>query len=274
MLVVASVNARRRQQPTEGQRPVAAPRLDVPESGQELCDSLLADARASYALRDDDVGVCWNWPLGLVRRAALEMGRRLADRDLLADPDHVFEASAAEALAMMSGSGPTAATLAERWDTRARAAVDDPPLHLDGGGPRLAPAVLPPSVARLSEIRNAVWSVAPPRVHAPLHGIGIGSQVAAGTARLVRNPEEMFLLEDGDVLVAVATTTAFNTVFPLLAAVVTEQGGLFSHTAILSRELGLPAVVGVPDLFEGVRDGDVIEVDPVAGSVRVVDRAS
>jgi signal transduction protein with GAF and PtsI domain len=45
---------------------------------------------------------------------------------------------------------------------------------------------------------------------------------------------------------SLTTTTAFNAVFPLLAAVVTEQGGLFSHAAILARELGLPAVVGYP----------------------------
>ena len=54
----------------------------------------------------------------------------------------------------------------------------------------------------------------------------------------------------------------------------TEQGGLFSHAAILSRELGLPAVVGVADVFDGIRDGDLIEVDPLAGAVRVVERAS
>jgi phosphohistidine swiveling domain-containing protein len=74
------------------------------------------------------------------------------------------------------------------------------------------------------------------------------------------------------VLVAVATTTAFNAVFSLLSAVVTEQGGLFSHTAILARELGLPAVVGVPDLFEEIHDGDLVEVDPRAGVVRIVAR--
>ncbi|MGH9040581.1 MAG: PEP-utilizing enzyme [Acidimicrobiia bacterium] len=46
---------------------------------------------------------------------------------------------------------------------------------------------------------------------------------------------------------AVTTTTAFNAIFPLLSAVATEQGALFSHTGILARELGLPAVVSVPD---------------------------
>jgi rifampicin phosphotransferase len=273
-LVVASVNACRGRRKSEPGRDVAtAVGLPIPESDREQFDAMLADARSSYALRDDDVGVCWNWPLGLVRRAGLEVGRRLADRNLLADPHHVFEADTDEALTLLSGEhGPTAAELARRWDLRNQAAVEDPPLHLDGGGERSATVDLPPAVARLSEIRNAVWSFAPPRVNAPLHGVGIGSQAAVGTARVVRHPEDLIHVVDGDVLVAVATTTAFNAVFSLLSAVVTEQGGLFSHTAILARELGLPAVVGVPDLFEEIHDGDLIEVDPRAGAVRIVAR--
>jgi phosphohistidine swiveling domain-containing protein len=107
-----------------------------------------------------------------------------------------------------------------------------------------------------------------------LHGVGVGSGRAVGPARLVRHPEELIRLVEGDVLVAIATTTSFNAVFPLLAAVVTEQGGLFSHAAILSRELGLPAVVGVPDVFDAIRDGDLIEVDSSTGAVRVVERGS
>ncbi len=270
-LLVAAVNARRRQRPAGPRRDVAAAiRGALPESEQARFDVLVADARSSYALRDDDVGVCWNWPLGLVRRAGLEIGRRLTGRNLLAEPHHLFEADTDEALAVLAGEGPGLEELARRWDVRARAAVEEPPLHLDGGGERPAGDDLPPSVARLSEIREAVWNVTPPRVDAPLHGVGIGSQPAVGTARVVRLPEEMTRLVEGDVLVAVATTTAFNAVFPLLVAVVTEQGGLFSHAAILARELGLPAVVGVPDLFAGVRDGDLIEVDPAAGAVRIV----
>jgi rifampicin phosphotransferase len=269
-LVVASVNASRRAREIETSRPDAiAVRASLPEPDRERFDMLLVDARASYALRDDDVGVCWNWPLGLVRRAGLELGRRCADRGLVADPRHVFEADTAQAVALLGGSGPSPEELTARWEVRELAADADPPLHLDGGGERAAPVSLPPNVARLSEIRNALWSAAPDRVDAPLHGVGIGTKPGRGTARVVRHPEDMTRLAEGDVLVTVATTTAFNAVFPLLAGVVTEQGGLFSHCAILARELGVPAVVGVADLFERVHDGDLVEVDPVAGAVRV-----
>jgi pyruvate,water dikinase len=272
-LVVAAITACRRRPKEPRPDVIAEMRAAVPLDERDRFDSLLADVRASYALRDDDVGVCWNWPIGLIRRAGLEMGRRLVDRGRLVDQLHLFEAEADEAVSLIAGQGPTAAELAVRWDVRARAAVVEPPVHLDGGGERLAPVSLPPNVARLTEIRDAVWSIAPTRVDGPLHGVGIGSRVAAGTARVVRHHEELTDLVEGDVLVTIATTTSFNAVFPLLAAVVTEQGGLFSHAAVLSRELDLPAVLGVPDVFESIHDGDLVEVDPLNGAVRVVDRA-
>ena len=74
-------------------------------------------------------------------------------------------------------------------------------------------------------------------------------------------------------LIAVTTTCNLNSVFPLLVAVATEEGGLFSHTALLARELGIPAVVGAPGLLGAISDGDVVEVDPTAGIVRVIERA-
>jgi pyruvate,water dikinase len=273
-LVLAVTNSRRRRPPATPRPDIASVvRATVPPGDQDRFDELLADMRASYALRDDDVGVCWNWPMGLIRRAGLSIGRRLADRERVAHPLHVFEAEVDEAVALLAGDGPTRAELAERWDVRARASLEEPPAHLDGGGDRAVPVAPPPAVARLSEICNAVWTVAPPRVDAPLHGVGIGSQIVLGPARVVLHPEEFTRLVDGDVLVTIATTTAFNAVFPLLSAVVTEQGGLFSHCAILSRELGLTAVVGVPDLLESVHDGDLIEVEPLSGAVRIVERA-
>jgi pyruvate,water dikinase len=287
-LVVATINACRRQRTIAPRRDgTQAMRAAIPEPDRDRFGVLLADARASYALRDDDVGVCWNWPLGLVRRAGLEIGNRLADRGVLSDPRHLFEADTGEALRLLllskggpSGGAPPSvvvemtAELARRWGTRTLAARATPPAHLDGGGERAPAVTLPESVARLAEIRDAVWNSTPPRVDAPLHGVGIGSQQAVGTARIVLHPDDLIHLAEGDVLVAVSTTTAFNAVFPLLAAVVTEQGGLFSHAAILSRELGLPAVVGVADVFDGIRDGDLIEVDPLRGAVRVVESAS
>ena len=200
----------------------------------------------------------------------MEIGRRLVDRNLLVDARLLFEAEIDEAVASLSGHGPTDDELAHRWDRRTAAALADPPVYLDGGGDDPAPGA---STDRRSLDGDPQCGVergaASGRLAAPRGRHG--SQTAAGPAWVVRHPEDLTRLVEGDVLIAVAATSAFNAVFPLLSAVVTEQGGLLSHAAILSPKLGLPAVVGVADLFEGIHDGDLVEVDPLAGTVRVAD---
>jgi pyruvate,water dikinase len=77
-------------------------------------------------------------------------------------------------------------------------------------------------------------------------------------------------MEPGDVLVVPCTTPAFNMVLTLAGAIVTAEGGALSHAAVLARELGIPAVVGAPGALHEIPDGATVEVDPVAGTVRVV----
>lgn len=274
-LVVAAVEAcRRRARPSapDVTAAVADVRRSVPEQERDRFDTLLADARASYALRDDDVGVCWNWPLGLVRRAALAIGRRLAAAGRLADAQHILETDVEEVPALVDGAGPSAEDLAARWTRREEAAVAEPPGHLAGGGHAVAPVPLPPTVARLAEMRDALWGVAPRTGgEAPLQGVGVGTEKAVGPARVVRQVEDISLLTEGDILVAIATTTAFNAVFPLVAGVVTQHGGLLSHAAILARELDLPAVVGVATALDHIHDGALLELDPIRGTIRILD---
>jgi pyruvate,water dikinase len=274
-LVVAAVNACRAR--PRATTPDLGPAVDevrrrIPEDDRARFDALLADARAAYALRDDDVGVCWAWPLGLVRRAALEIGRRLSERGRLADPRHILEADPDEASALLTGAAaPSADDLSARWTAREHAASAEPPRHLAGGGAPAPPPSVPPTVARLNDLRNAVWSVKPTLGDTALSGVGIGTEDAVGPARIVRQAEDIALLVEGDILVAIATTTAFNAVFPLLSGVVTEQGGILSHAAILARELGLPAVVGVADIFTHITDGTLLRLTPTTGTVHILD---
>ena len=65
------------------------------------------------------------------------------------------------------------------------------------------------------------------------------------------------------------TTPAYNVVLSIAGAVVTADGGPLSHAAVLARELGIPAVVGAPGAL-GIPNGSTVEVDPVAGVVRVM----
>jgi pyruvate,water dikinase len=77
-------------------------------------------------------------------------------------------------------------------------------------------------------------------------------------------------LQKGDVLVTATTTESFNIVLPMIGAIVTDNGGLLSHAAIVSREYGIPGVVGCRDATRRIPDGARVEVDGGAGEVRVL----
>jgi len=111
----------------------------------------------------------------------------------------------------------------------------------------------------------------PPVDRPPLTGTGIGTEPFVGVARVAENADEAFdRLEPGEILVTRTTSPAYNMVLTLVGGLVTAEGGPMSHAAVLSRELGIPAVVGAPDAMSSIADGDRIEVDPRAGRVRVV----
>ena len=102
----------------------------------------------------------------------------------------------------------------------------------------------------------------------------MGSPRAAGVyegpARLISGPSEFDRIEKGDVLVTVSTTEAFNILLPLLGAIVTDSGGLLSHSAIVAREYGIPGVVGTREATERIADGARVRVDGDAGEVTVL----
>jgi pyruvate,water dikinase len=101
-------------------------------------------------------------------------------------------------------------------------------------------------------------------------GEGIGETVYRGRAVVAPEPADAIeRLEPGDVLVTSMTTPACNAVLPFVGALVTVHGGQLSHAGIMARELGFPAVLGVRDALERIPDGAEVEVDPIAGVVRV-----
>ncbi len=100
---------------------------------------------------------------------------------------------------------------------------------------------------------------------------GVGTVSYRGTARIVTDAgDALARLEPGDVLIAPLTTPAFNAVLPIVGALVVEEGGALCHAAIVARELGVPAVVGLANATTTIPDGAKVEVDPVAPTVTVL----
>ncbi len=101
-------------------------------------------------------------------------------------------------------------------------------------------------------------------------GLPGSAGVVRGTARVIRSLAEAGKLQPGDVLVAVATEPPWTPLFATAAAIVTDAGGVLSHSAVVAREYRIPAVVGTGAATTTFTDGQLLEVDGNAGTVRVV----
>lgn len=100
-----------------------------------------------------------------------------------------------------------------------------------------------------------------------LKGVAASSGAITGAARIIRDARDFHRLKKGDILVAQYTNPAWTPLFTTAAGLVVDTGGAASHAAIIAREYGLPAVMGVGNATEALRDGERITVDGYKGLV-------
>jgi pyruvate,water dikinase len=227
---------------------LAHPLLQLPPA-RSLFLTLLAEARCFDRIREDthfDATLA----LPIVRRAALELGRRLVAAGVLDAPEDVFHLRLAELEA--TGEPPSPALVRElralvvRRKAK-RAAVEATPL-IDT---RLAPSA-----------RRTIGAA-----DVLLRGSSGSRGVAEGPVCVVRDPSEFGKLQGGNVLVAPFTNPAWTPLFQRAAAVVVDSGGAGSHAAIVAREYGIPAVMGTVDGSRRLADGQRVRVDGDRGIV-------
>jgi pyruvate,water dikinase len=269
--LLAATNA-----PTDAAAPdVDATRARVPAGDRAIFDALLAEARYGMRQRDDSAGVRWNWSAGLLRRALLEAGRRLVARGALERVDHVVELTADElGPLLVDGTGPSAADVAARAVERDRVEAARAPDRLGPEEPAPPIDVFPPALARATAAFMTIMEAEGLAAEATdeLSGTGIGDTTYRGVARVATTADDALdRLEPGNVLVAPFTGASYNSILPILGALVVDAGGTMCHAAIVAREFALPAVVGATGATARIPDGATVEVDPVLGRVRVLD---
>ncbi|MCS7152611.1 MAG: phosphoenolpyruvate synthase [Bacteroidia bacterium] len=98
-----------------------------------------------------------------------------------------------------------------------------------------------------------------------VEGLAVGSAIAHGRARFLKSPKDMHLFEPGDILIAEHTDPDWEPIMKKARAIVTERGGRTSHAAIVSREIGIPAVVGAVGATRAVPQGAPITVSCAEG---------
>jgi len=252
-------------------------RARVPEEHRAGFDELLGEARLTYRLRDERGVFSDIWASGLMRRAVLAAGRRLAERGQIHDPAHLVDAGFDEMRALLSGGDqPSGDELAARAGFRiAHTAKDAPPTLGPPPPPPPDLSGLPPAAGRIMRatmvsLGMLFGSSEAAHEESVLHGLAASPGVYEGPARLVTGAAEFGRIVQGDVLVTQSTTEAFNILLPLLGALVTDSGGLLSHSAIVAREYGIPGVVGTRDATDRIVDGAHVRVDGDTGQVTVL----
>jgi len=228
-----------------------------------LFRSLVQSAQRYAPLREDalaDVGL--GWPL--LRRMLREVGRRMVAAGAIAERDDVFwvkwDEVEAAARALDAGQpaehyGGVAAARRATWERERKVT---PPVSLPSKG---SFRVLGIDVSRLMPARTgqAAGDI--------IKGVGASPGRVVGVARVIHGPEEFDLMQPGDILVAKITTPAWTPLFALASGVVTDVGGLLSHSSIVAREYHIPAVLGTGVATERVRSGHHITADGDAGVV-------
>jgi pyruvate,water dikinase len=275
-IVVATASGR--EDDADVETLIAGARAKVPEEHRDQFDELLAEARLMYRLRDERGVYSDIWASGLVRRAVLAAGRRLAESGRIHDPEHLVDAGLDEMRELLSGlDGPSADELAERYRWRTSRTWKDAPETLGGPPPPPPdPSRLPPAAARVTRAMGIAMGALFGSSEAEheedlLRGLAASAGVYEGPARLVGGAHEFERIVQGDVLVTQSTTEAFNILLPLLGAIITDAGGLLSHSAIVAREYGIPGVVGTREATERIADGALVRVDGTAGEVTVLE---
>jgi pyruvate,water dikinase len=200
---------------------------------------------------------------GRVRRIMVELGRRLYAERLLDDPRDVFYLEVEEVLGLAEG---TATTWQPAALARARKAQFAEYQHGDAPPDRFQTT----GAVAIGAIQAAPAGPAvPPEVGQVLRGQGACAGIVMGPARVVADPRHV-RLQRGEILVAQQTDPGWIMLLASAAGLVVQRGSQLSHSAIVAREMGIPAVVGVANLVSVVQDGQWLQLDGGSGEVRLI----
>lgn len=193
------------------------------------------------------------------RLPIMELGRRYAERGNFESAEDIVMVREDELDALVADPTSFQQTIADRWEWFHELSTYEPPFIIEAGK-------VPPVT---SWHRRAEPDENPAQSGEVLTGLPACAGVATGVARIITDPEDAPDLEPGEILVAPLTDPGWTPIFTSAAAVVVNVGSSMSHAAIVSRELGIPCVLGVRNATKRIVDGTVLTVDGGAGTVTV-----
>lgn len=193
-----------------------------------------------------------------LRTLCFRVGRRLAREGSIADPSDVLYLHRDEVAELLRAPADRSSTVAERRAEQARQRTLKPPSMLGRAEPDLG------FTSRFDVPREEAGGAE------ELKGTGASAGVVRGPARIALGPEDFERIQRGDIIVCPSSNPSWVPVFAIAAGLVTNTGGVLAHAAVVAREFGLPAVVGVAGATRKIADGRTVEIDGTAGTVRLL----
>jgi pyruvate,water dikinase len=264
---------------------IEAMRQDIEAASREILDGLtggaLEEMRAANAvnlrmapLTPDHHFYIDQGANAHVRLVLMAIGRKLVEAGRLDQPDDVMFLRYNELRALIGD----AAAIDARGIVAGRRAEREASKRLH---PRDWVGTVTPSQLAFPYLVN--WGY-PERFHrgqaarppddGRIEGIAGSPGVVEGIARVVRTVDEFDEVQEGDILVCQMTNPAWVVLFTKIAGLVTDTGGTTSHPAVLSREFGIPAVIGTSVATQKIATGDRLRVDGTVGSVEILGRTA
>ncbi len=199
---------------------------------------------------------------GYARQIFLAMGERLCTAGLIDDPKSIFLLAVSEVMAVIDGATTTydlRGLIALRKAEQAHfAALPAPPNRFTAHGL---------SFAAFKTEAYAVTATRPDAEQQHRQGIGCCAGVVCAPVRVIADPRQA-TLQPGEIMVARFTDPGWITLFANAAGILVERGSLLSHSAIVARELGIPAIVAIDGVMDWLQTGDVVEMDGATGVVK------
>lgn len=199
--------------------------------------------------------------VGVGRSVYVRVGELMHRAGLLDEPRHIFFLTMDEITAYAEGRSTTSdlgGLARSRVSEYATYELTEPPNQFETAGPpyRLPHAPVPTAPAGANE--------------AVLQGTGCWPGIVEGAIQVVMDPSDDLDVR-GKIMTTMRTDPGWGPLFPSVKGLLIERGSTLSHSAVLARELGIPAVVGVPGLMATIRDGEKVRLDGATGKVERLD---
>ncbi len=251
---------------------------------RQTFDQNIALARTVAPYIEDHNFYVEHWHHTVFWNKIREFGDRLVEAGFLGDREEMFYLNRwelgqaiADAVASWATGGPTRGGPYWRREVAARKQIID---SLRQWSPQPALGPVPDEISEPFTVM--LWGITTDRVQTwlasdavdaaqdQISGVAASPGVAEGTARVILAPSDLAEVQQGEILVCPITAPSWCPVFGKIRAAVSDIGGMMSHAAIVSREYGLPAVVGTGNATKRIKTGDRLRVDGDTGLVTIL----